>query len=394
VASGYVLGTDPEAPRLPDRARHHPIVAFEAAVREALLRPPCAVAFSGGRDSSAVLAVAAKVARRDGLPLPIPLTLRFPTAPESDETIWQERVLGHLELEDWVRLEIVDELDCVGPYATAKLVRHGLYWPANAHLLAALLETVPGGALLTGDGGDLAFMAPDWADRLVTVLGRQARPRPSDILRLGFALSPPLLRRAVLRRRQPEPVRCPWLQPAALRAIEEELWSDAAHEPLRLDSRLEWGWRQRPIRMALAVFDLFAADVDAKLVHPFQASEFRASLAGAARSMRRFADRTEGMRWLFSRVLPDDVCARSTKGGFKDVFWNRHSRSFAEGWEGDGADSQLVRIDALRTLWRSPQARDHFRSCTQLQAAWLAQHARANGSGGDRVEESAGRLVD
>ena len=394
VASGYVLGTDARAPRFPRRPGEAPIAAFEAAVREALLRPPCAVAFSGGRDSSAVLAVAAAVARRDGLPPPIPVTLTFPTSPESDETMWQERVVRHLELDDWVRLEILGELDCVGPYATAELVRRGLYWPANAHLLVALLETVPGGALLTGDGGDLAFMTPDWADRLLAILSRHERPEPRDILRLGFALSPPVLRRAVLRRRQPQPVPCPWLQPGALRAVEEQIWSYAAEEPLRLDSRLEWGWRLRPVQMALATFDVFAADVDAKLIHPFQTPRFRASLAETARSVRRFPDRTEAMRWLFSDVLPDDVCARPTKGGFRDVFWNHHSRAFAEDWDGGGADPELVKIDVLRTLWRSPQAREHFRSCTQLQAAWLARHARGNGSGGDRLEESAGRRTN
>lgn len=394
VASGYVLGTDPGAPAFPRRASEAPITAFEAAVREALLHPPCAVAFSGGRDSSAVLAVAAKVARRDGLALPIPVTLSFPASPESDETIWQERVVRHLALDDWVRLEILDELDCVGPYATAQLLRRGLYWPANAHAFVALMETVPEGALLTGDGGDLAFMTPAWADRILAVLGRHARPEPRDVLRLGFALSPPLLRRPLVRRWQPQPVPCPWLQPAALQAVEEQIWSYAAEEPLRIDRRLEWGWRLRPIQMAMTTFDLLAADAGAKLVHPFHTSRFRGSLAETARSLRRVPDRTEAMRWMFSDVLPDDVCARPTKGGFRDVFWSNHSRAFAEEWDGDGADPELVKVDALQALWRSPQAREHFRSATQLQAAWLARHARGKGSGRDRLEEPAGRRAD
>jgi len=51
---------------------------------------------------------------------------------------------------------------------------------------------------------------------------------------------------------------------------------------------------------------------------------------------------------------------------------------------------ELVDIEALRALWLSSEARDHFRSCTQLQAAWLARHAGANGiSAPERVEESS-----
>ncbi len=394
VASGYVLGKDPQAAPLPNNVREAPITTFEEEVREALLHPPCGVAFSGGRDSSAVLAVAATVARRDGLPLPIPITLRFPESAESDESEWQEHLVRHLELEDWLRLEFTHELDCVGPVATAGLRRHGLLWPANAHFLIPPLESVSGGALLTGDGGDFAFETQRWAARLLALLQRQARPTPRDVLRLGFVLSPPRIRSAVLQWSHPQPVTCTWLQPDALRAIGVALRSDMARAPLRLDARVDWSWRLRPVQMGLAALDLLAADARVTLVHPFNAPRFRASLMRAARRERRFADRTEVMRWLFSDVLPDDVCARPTKGTFGDVFWNRHSRAFAEEWDGEGADSELVNVDVLRELWRSPEARKHFRSCTQLQAAWLVRHARRNGSDGDRVEQPASRLVD
>ncbi len=75
IASGLVLGTTPPTP-LPSAAvgaRQ----ALELAVRPALERAPCLVSFSGGRDSSAVLAVATRVARRHGLPPPVPATNRF-----------------------------------------------------------------------------------------------------------------------------------------------------------------------------------------------------------------------------------------------------------------------------------------------------------------------------
>ena len=71
VASGLVFGLLPAAEAAPAAGPpEDPLEALEAAVRPALERSPCVVSFSGGRDSSAVLAVATQVARREGLPLP------------------------------------------------------------------------------------------------------------------------------------------------------------------------------------------------------------------------------------------------------------------------------------------------------------------------------------
>lgn len=87
--------------------------ALEAAVLPALCRPPCLVVFSGGRDSSAVPAVA----RRSGLPDPMPATNRFRGSPATKETEWQELVVRHLGLTDWHVLDRDDELDVIGPVA-------------------------------------------------------------------------------------------------------------------------------------------------------------------------------------------------------------------------------------------------------------------------------------
>jgi asparagine synthase (glutamine-hydrolysing) len=103
ISSGFVVPTRRPShalPPVPGSVR----AAFEAALLPALRRAPCLVSFSGGRDSSAVLAVAAHVARREGLPLPIPATIHFPHAGGTQETEWQEQVIGHLGLEDWHRV--------------------------------------------------------------------------------------------------------------------------------------------------------------------------------------------------------------------------------------------------------------------------------------------------
>ena len=95
------------------------------AILPALQRSPCLVSFSGGRDSSAVLAAAAAIARREGLPAPVPATVRAPGAAESDEAAWQEQVVAHVGIADWVRLEVHDELDVIGPHARACCARTG-----------------------------------------------------------------------------------------------------------------------------------------------------------------------------------------------------------------------------------------------------------------------------
>jgi len=54
----------------------------------ALLRPPCVVAFSGGRDSSRLLAAAADLAAREDLAPPTAYTFRYPLDPAADESHW------------------------------------------------------------------------------------------------------------------------------------------------------------------------------------------------------------------------------------------------------------------------------------------------------------------
>ena len=134
-----------------------PLAALERACLPALRRGRCCVSFSGGRDSSIVLAAATRVARREGLALPTPVTNRFPHAGPTDESEWQELVVRHLGLDDWLRIDHTDALDIVGPVARQVLERHGLLWPFNAHFHVPLLEAAEGGALLTGIGGDELF---------------------------------------------------------------------------------------------------------------------------------------------------------------------------------------------------------------------------------------------
>ena len=334
VASGLVFGLTPPLP-MPTEVFADPIEAFERVIRPALQRPPCVISFSGGRDSSAVLAAAVRVARREGLPLPIPSTNRFPAATDSHESDWQERVVAHLGLDDWLKPEFTDELDCVGPVATSVLRRHGLLWPFNAHFHMPQLEAAAGGSLLTGIGGDEALSPSSWARARAVIFGR-AKPERRDVLRVGFLATPPPIRRAVLRRRVP--LTHTWLRLPARRAIADEWAAQGASEPFGWEAQFGWRRRFRYLHVGLASLGLLAGDASVRIAHPFTDAGFSAALARLPKP-RRYADRTAAMRLLFDDLLPDDVLARKTKSGFDQAFWSGWSRAFAADWNGAGADA-------------------------------------------------------
>jgi hypothetical protein len=192
-------------------------VALERVITRALQRPPCLVSFSGGHNSSLVLAAATRAARREHVPLSIPVTWRPTDAPRAEESAWQEAVVAALRLTDWIRLPTGDDLDFVGPVATDVLRRHGLLHPANAYFHAPLLKEAAGGTLLTGVGGD-------------QVLGRLRRPRPPFWWPRRSALS----------------LQFSWLHPAAGRC---GLRREERARPIRYQGRPAWTRGRRDLEL-------------------------------------------------------------------------------------------------------------------------------------------------
>jgi len=348
--------------------------ALEDAIRPALLRPPCVVSFSGGRDSAAVLAAAVSLARREGLPDPIPATNVVQAATDADESSWQELVVRHLGLTDWIRVEHEDDLDLIGPYAEDVLIAHGLLWPPNAHFHLPLLRAAPGGSMLTGVGGDELYCAARRM-RSAEVLSGAVRPRPRDVLTVGFALSPHTVRTAVMARRGS--LEASWLRPRGRRLVTSLLAAESAAEPRRLDARLMW-WRElRYLRVGSAALDLLAADTQTLLIHPLQDARFWTAVAREAGPLG-FSGRTEGVRRLFGDLLPPPIVSRESKANLDEVFWTDRSRAFAREWDGSGVPARWVDADELAQHWAT--AHPSVASSTLLQAAWLA-------SARDRVEQ-------
>jgi len=346
--------------------------ALEDAAVPFLARSPCVVSFSGGRDSSTVLAAAARAARREGLPLPIPVTLRYPGEPEADESAWQELVVRHLGLADWERLEQTrGERDLLGPLARRLLRRHGVLTPFGVYSMIPILERAAGGAMLTGEDGDGLFGSWPYV-RALGVLGGRFRPEPRDLLRVGHALAPAPVRRAVARRfRSFAPS---WLRPDAAEAFRQVRLEHIVGQPRFWDRWVAWWSRRRYIALIRSGFDIVAADHDVRVAHPFFDRRFLAALARRG-GRHGLGDRTQAMRALFADVLPDEVLAREDKGDFTSPAWGPGARAFLASWSGGGVPHELVDEEALRREWAAPFP--DIRTALLLHGAWLATSAGA-----------------
>jgi hypothetical protein len=371
LATGLVVGVDvtrvPLGPRRVAPAELPGIL--EQALVPALQRAPCVVAFSGGRDSAGVLAAATRAARRHGLPLPIPASYRFAGVEDVDESAWQDSVVRHLELEDWVRVEVTDELDLVGPVARPLLRRFGPPWPPNSHFGGLLVPHARGGTFVTGVGGDELF---EPGGHLVAQLlvGRR-RPHRRDLRSVVAALAPRALR---VWRARGRVAALPWLTPDAA----------AAHERARAQESVQplwWGrsvtddwWRARH-RLATCASIAAACGDDVTVEHPFMDPAFLSAVAGAL-WRAGFPSRAAAMDLLFGDALPRAVRQRSSKAAFFGPFVNRHSRAFIRSWDGTGVDETLVNVRTLRACW--DESRVDARSYALLQSAWLATQNDAN----------------
>ena len=366
VACGLALGHDQGSVALVTRGWGEPRAVLDDVLRHALARPPCLVSFSGGRDSSAVLAAATLVARREGLPLPVPVTNRFPAVATSQEDEWQEQVVRHLDLADWEKLVLTDEVDSVGPVATDVLRRVGLLWPFNSHFHVPILRRAAGGSLLTGVGGDELFGSHMWGSARLVLNGRR-RPQVSRLGAVGAALAPRPVRRWALARRHK--VRWRWLRPEVDEALNRTRADFHSRTPLAWDGGLRWWWRSRNRTVVDASLAALAADAGVRIRHPF----LEPSVVGAVAQhfgARGPVNRAAAMRLLFAEVLPDAVLGRRSKASFNQAFFATHSRAFASTWTGGGVDHSIVDADRLATEWRS--ADPDPRSYLLMQSAWLA----------------------
>ena len=374
LLANQLLGPDEEEDReLPEPVHRDVRAALADAVAPALERPPCLVSFSGGRDSSAILAVALETARGRGLPEPVPAILRFPRAPESEEGPWQQAVLDHLGVARREVVELHEELDALGPVATTALLRDGVTWPANAYMHEPILELARGGSLLTGIGGD--ELLGTTASRHILVMRGRARPRARDLPSAVLAAMPRRLRAAAWRARAAPGL--PWLTSEGAALLARAASEDEVAAPHRWDRAVGHWYRSRAHAALSRSLPWLARDSDVVVANPFMAPAVLAAL-GRAGGPTGFPSRTEAMRRLFGDLLPPRVLARGTKAQFSGAVWGPSTRSFAEGWDGAGLDGRYVDPLALRREWLSEQP--NFQTSLLLHTAWLRGQAERDPS--------------
>lgn len=362
IVGGWLNGYDPDP--LPPDPRVSPRQALDRIVSRYLARPPCLLAFSGGRDSSALLAVAVSVARREGLPLPIPVTLTYPGVAGTDESSWQHLVLDHLRLTERVVLTVHEEHDPLGPVATPVLRRHGMVWPPNFAPTWRMMDLARGGVLLTGESGDEVFGIKRITP-LTKVLGARGRAGPRLYPYAVRALAPaPLRRRTAFRNRY----RRTWLHEPVEQLLGARDAADEAAYSLHA-GRNAWQFTaRRCVRRCYDTMRTLGREIDVEYVQTFGEPDFVAPLAHAA-GFWGWTGRTATMARLFGDLLPRQVIERMTKAHFTHAVFTEHTRSFAREWDGSGVDTDLVDPEALRENWLSESP--HLPTMTLLQQAWL-----------------------
>jgi hypothetical protein len=362
IAGGWLNGYEPDP--LPPDPRVSPRHALDRIVSGYLARRPCLLAFSGGRDSSALLAVAVSVARREGLPLPIPVTMTYPGAAGTDESSWQRLVLDHLQLTERVVITVHEEHDPLGPVAAPLLRRYGIMWPPNFASTWRMMELARGGVLLTGESGDEVFGIKRITP-LTKALKARGRANPRLYPYAVRALAPAALRRRTAFQNR---YRRSWVREPVEALLGARDADDAAAYSLHA-GRNAWQFAaRRCVRRGYDTMRTLGREIDAEYVQTFGEPDFVAALAYAA-GFWGWTGRTAAMGRLFGDLLPREVLERTTKAYFTHAVFTEHTRRFAREWDGSGVDTDLVDPKVLRENWLSESP--YAPTMTLLQQAWL-----------------------
>jgi asparagine synthase (glutamine-hydrolysing) len=277
-------------------------------------------------------------------------------------------VLEHLGVSDWLRIEIHDELDVVGPFARPGLIEHGVVYPPTAYPQAFTLRQVNGGTVLTGEGGDEVFGAQRITP-VTALLRRRTRPSRELLVAVAEALAPPSARRRAAMREAMAIDAYDWLAPAVAAEARAFRARDAAAQPLRWADGVRHLLRGRSRQVGMANLAAVAHEVGVHLVHPLMEPAFVEAVATWGGPFGPVG-RSDTMVRLFSDVLPERVLRRVGKATFNATAVNRHSREFLAGWDGVGLDPALVDVDALRARWAQPAPLPA--TLALLQQAWLS----------------------
>lgn len=356
------------------RVEGEPREVLESLLCTELAKGPCAVPFSGGRDSSALLALATHVARREGLPLPRPVTFVFGTEPHARDEQLQIALIEQLQLTDWVRLPGADVYDVLGLHARAGLQTHGLLWSPLVHAQDPLLTAAAGHTLISGEGGD-EVLGP-WRYGMPVRVARQVRarhrPRLVEVRGAAGSVRPDWWLREANKRAQLRSR--PWLTGAGRDLVADLLRRSWVPPARRFDADRRQARTTRGGTLGLLTMQALAdgKQPSSRYSFPFLDRRFVGSLAQAG-GARGWTTRTEMMWNLVGDLLPPALLGRNDKANFGPATMGPRARAFARRCTGLGIDADLVDVERLRARWLTGERT--YPGLLLLQQAWLAEEA-------------------
>ena len=161
-----------------------------------------------------------------------------------------------------------DELDVVGPRAQTHLLAHGVVWPPSITSDLPMIDAVPGGSMMDGEGGDEVLGVR--AHRIASLTRLARSPRPFRISRFRSALGTvaPAAVRGRHHRRKLNEHPFTWLRPRAWDALLSELERLERDQPISFASSVRMVPRRRAQVIAARNVSLFAARRDVEFSSP------------------------------------------------------------------------------------------------------------------------------
>ena len=271
-----------------------------------------------------MLAAAVRAAREEGLPLPVPVTLRYADAEAGrEDAVFQEQVLEHLGVHERVLVDADDARDLLSPAAQALLRRHGPVHPAASVTSTALWSACRGTTLLTGEGGD-EVLGPQRGSTAYGVVRRRVVPGRAMARGVAVDLAPRGFRRRLLRRAYDHEGRFAWLRPAAREDFLRRLVTDETARPLHWGRALRLHVRRRFLVTGLHNMEVLAAEQGVALRHPLLEPAFVEPLAARGGALG-WDGRGHALTDLFGDLLPRDVLTRRGKATFNRVTFGPRS---------------------------------------------------------------------
>lgn len=360
-------GTEAVSPSVDARPTERTLFEqLQQMIADSLDDRPVMVEFSGGCDSSLVLSAATRACRSVGHADPVPIIYSFGGSDDSDDEACQRVMLDYLGLRERQHIRL-DDSDLVSPAALEFVKEHGVIWPSTLAVRDQLWAQLPGGLLLSGEGGD-EVLGPRRISSLV-LAARSARFRTwrgEYFASAATSVMPRVIRKTRAARDYIDAGAADWLEPGLRRRLLDRLAEMDVSEQLN-PRHFPTTYLSRPwLRDGHHNFGEVARLRGLTWVAPLAEPTFIDAVANQI-PWHRHTHRHHLLQWYFADALPDQIRRRTTKATFNGAYFGAHTRAFAAEWDGSNSPAGVLPA-ALRANWRSALPHGGTGMLLQLQA--------------------------